>query len=286
MIERLHSAIVEVADFDGAVRDHARMLGFQPTRLERGPGGSRSAFFVVANTALEVREVREGSTGEGAPPRSGQAGLRFVWAGGDPVRELAAAGIAIEAAAEQRGEDLAGAAERRWTRFGVDQSASRRLPVELISDETPDGVLDPGERQPVAGAEDPTARIEALDHVVVMSAAPDATRDFYSEGLGIRLALDETFAERGVRLLFFRLAGLTIEIGARAGGAPDETKADRFGGLAWRVRDVDAIQARLERDGFDVSPVRTGHKPGTRVCSVVDPVHGVPTLLIEPAPAA
>jgi hypothetical protein len=48
------------------------------------------------------------------------------------------------------------------------------------------------------------------------------------------------------------------------------------------VGDIDAIRSRLLGDRFDVSEIRDGNKPGTRVCTVRDPVHGVPTLLIEP----
>jgi catechol 2,3-dioxygenase-like lactoylglutathione lyase family enzyme len=159
----------------------------------------------------------------------------------------------------------------------VEPGASRSLPVELIGEE--EGSL------PVwkdAIIETPVASIQALDHVVVMSGAVEATRDFYRDGLGIRLALDRSFEHRGVRLLFFRLGGVTIEIGGRLDASPDAAAADRFGGLAWQVADIDAIHSRLRADRFDVSEIRDGNKPGTRVCTVRDPVHGVPTLLIEP----
>lgn len=291
MITRLHSARVDVPDFDGAVEDHARMLGFRPARRERDSSGRRSAFFVFANTALELRErddVGETVGAEGASPRSGLAGLRFDWEDGDPTDSLAAAGVVLESPVEHRAMSLDEATvgdaggERSWTSFRVAPASSRRLPVEIVVDESPPVARLGLEPALVEGAEDPGARVHALDHVVVLSPAPDETRAFYGDGLGLRLALDRTFDERGVRLLFFRLAGLTVEIGARKGLDPAPEKADRFGGLAWQVPDVDAIQARLAASGFDVSPVRTGNKPGTRVCTVRDPVHGVPTLLIQP----
>ena len=279
MLTRVHSAIIEVVELDAAVRDYARLIGFEPTRRERDQAGRRSAFFVFANVALELREI---ATEGAAPARPGQAGLRLAWEGPDPRVTLAERGVDVEATTSGRAEDEGEGPPRTWTAHRVARAASRQLPVELVADEEPAEVLAPGEVRPVAGAEDRATRIHALDHVVVMSPAPDATRAFYGDGLGIRLALDKTFDQRGVRLLFFRLAGLTIEIGARTGSAPAPEKADRFGGLAWRVPDVDAIRARLAADGFDVSEVRTGHKPGTRVCTVRDPVHGVPTLLIQP----
>lgn len=284
MITRLHSALVEVGDFGAAVSDYALLSGRLPARQERGGAGRRSAFFVFPNMALELREIAEASV-VGEPPRSGQAGLRFVWEGGDPMEALAAAGIALESRVEHHAaslEDAGPAAERAWASYRVAPASSRRLPVEIVVDEAPEPGLSGLESAPVPGAERPEARIHGLDHVVVMSPSPDDTRAFYGDGLGIRLALDKTFDERGVRLLFFRLGGLTVEIGARAGGAPAPEKGDRFGGLAWQVADIDAIRSRLADDGFDVSEIRKGNKPGTRVCTVRDRVHGVPTLLIQP----
>ncbi len=76
--------------------------------------------------------------------------------------------------------------------------------------------------------------------------------------------------------------GIPIELGARLGADVQPERPDRFGGLAWQVDDVRAIQTRLAGQGFDVSALREGHKAGTRVCTVRNWVHGVPTLLIEP----
>ncbi len=279
MLARVHSALVQVPDFEAARRDYARMVGFEPARLERGEGGARSAFFVFPNIALELREITPGGA---ETPRPGQGGLRLAWEDGDPAQTLADRGLAIGPGQSQRASALGGGAERVWTRHVLDRSASRGFPVELVVDESPDSILEPGERVAVEGAEDRSAQFHALDHVVVMSPAPDETRAFYGDALGIRLALDKTFDQRGVRLIFFRLAGLTIEIGARASADPGPDQPDRFGGLAWQVPDIDAVHARLAADGFDLSEVRSGHKPGTSVCTVRDPVHGVPTLLIQP----
>ena len=53
---------------------------------------------------------------------------------------------------------------------------------------------------------------------------------------------------------------------------------DRLRGICWRVADIDATQARLTAAGIDVSEVRTGRKPGTRVMTVRSGTCGVPTL--------
>jgi hypothetical protein len=51
--------------------------------------------------------------------------------------------------------------------------------------------------------------------------------------------------------------------------------------LSWRVADIDATRARLLADGIEVSEVRTGRKPGTRVMTVRSGTCGVQTLLLE-----
>jgi hypothetical protein len=62
--------------------------------------------------------------------------------------------------------------------------------------------------------------------------------------------------------------------------APVGDGPDRITGLAWRVADPDAAQARLAAAGLDVSPVRAGRKPGTRVFTLRAGVPGAPALLL------
>ena len=56
---------------------------------------------------------------------------------------------------------------------------------------------------------------------------------------------------------------------------------DKLWGLSWRVANIDATRARLVSAGVDVSEVRTGRKPGTRVLTVRNGTCGIPTLLVE-----
>jgi hypothetical protein len=93
-----------------------------------------------------------------------------------------------------------------------------------------------------------------------------------------------------MRLLFFRVGGVTLEIAAQdprpEAGSPATARGgddnDRLWGLSWRVPNADAARERLAGAGFDVSDVRAGRKPDTRVLTVRDGTCGVPTLLIEP----
>ena len=56
---------------------------------------------------------------------------------------------------------------------------------------------------------------------------------------------------------------------------------DKVWGLSWRVVDIEATRARLHAAGVDVSDIRDGRKPGTRVFTVKSGTCGVPTLVIQ-----
>jgi hypothetical protein len=59
-------------------------------------------------------------------------------------------------------------------------------------------------------------------------------------------------------------------------------KPDILWGLSWRTANIEATHARLKAANFDVSEIRTGRKPGTRVFTVKNNTLGVPTLVIQP----
>jgi hypothetical protein len=95
------------------------------------------------------------------------------------------------------------------------------------------------------------------------------------------MALDRSHPDWG-RLMFFRCGDLIVEVTHRPGKQADTTQ-DKLYGLCWRVADIDATHARLVQAGVDVSEIRTGRKPGTRVMTVRKGTCGVPTLLVQPS---
>jgi catechol 2,3-dioxygenase-like lactoylglutathione lyase family enzyme len=122
--------------------------------------------------------------------------------------------------------------------------------------------------------------VDALDHVVVHTGNPDRALAILGAKLGLDLRLDRENPQWGARQLFFRCGGAVVEVGASL-KTPVSDAPDRFGGLAWRVSDPDAARARMAAAGFDVSEVRTGRKPGTKVFTVRDAPGGVPTLMLS-----
>ena len=121
----------------------------------------------------------------------------------------------------------------------------------------------------------------AVDHVVVQTPDPERAIALWRDRLGIRLAFDRAFPERGLRLLFFRTNGITLEFAAPHPPLAEREGSDRLYGISYRVVDLEARRARLLAAGVDVSAVRPGMKRGTIVASVRSGTGGVPTLLLQ-----
>lgn len=276
--------MIAVADLEAATARTAALFDRAPSWRGEHPGaGSANALFRLDNAYVELLAVRgAGPVGEivrGALDERGE-GLLALAFGCDDVagfrRELALRGVELPEPTAGEGRDATTGAIRHWINAFVPLAATRGLPVFAIEHRSPAEAL-----PSVPPAGDAAAAPSALDHVVVISGDADASAAVYGGLLGLRLALDRRFEKRGIRLLFFRVGGVTVEVGAPLSGGDPEA-ADRFGGLAYWVDDVDAARKRLAAADFDVSEVRAGHKPGTRVCSVRDGTCGVPTLLKGP----
>ncbi|HWE99726.1 MAG TPA: VOC family protein [Caulobacteraceae bacterium] len=124
--------------------------------------------------------------------------------------------------------------------------------------------------------------IAALDHVVIRTSDPERAIATYGARLGLDFRLDRSNPAWGARLLFFRCGDAVVEVSA-ALDAPRSDAPDRLSGLAFRARDPDEARSRLAAAGFDVSEVRSGRKPGTRVFTVRSGLAGAPCLVLSSA---
>jgi catechol 2,3-dioxygenase-like lactoylglutathione lyase family enzyme len=129
----------------------------------------------------------------------------------------------------------------------------------------------------------PAGAVEAIDHVVVRTADPGRAIALWRDRYGLRLALDREFPARGLRLQFFRSAGMTLEYASPIPPPSQARDDDTLYGVSYRVADLALWRARLVEQGVDVSEVRPGMKPGTLVASVRSGTEGIPTLLIQAA---
>jgi len=283
VLTQLDHVIVAVRDLEAATRTLARLLGRGPSwRGEHPDLGTANALFRLSNTYVELL-APAGSGGFGDLLRArldaeaeGLLGLAFRTADAATCCETLRARC-VDARSPQpgQGRERDSGALRRWRSVLLPAAEARGLLLFAIEHEGTGDELAPAPLQAVEAAS-----VYGLDHVVIVTGDLDATRRLYGETLGLRLALDRVFEERRLRLLFFRVGGVTVEV-AQPLGVPGDGR-DRFMGLSYQVPDAEAAKARLAGEGFDVSPVRAGMKPGTRVCSVRGRPLGVDTLLIEP----
>ena len=166
----------------------------------------------------------------------------------------------------------------RSIRFVTDEGeVAPTLPASI------DGIairVEPATPVPVAVVEAP---VQAIDHVVVRSTDPERAVALWRDRLGLRLALDRVFEDRGLRLLFFRSGGITLEY-ATVYPPAEPGRPDRLWGVSYRVRDLASHREHLLATGVDVSEIRVGMRPGTSVATVRSGTAGVPTLLLQVDP--
>lgn len=277
MITGLDHLVLLCPEIDSGVAVYERLLGRKADWRAEVEGGGASALFRLGNTSLELL----------APAGDGPLGERLaelIEANGPGLTTLAFGSDSLEADREtftRRGLEPGAVTQRQSTHS--ETGAQRQWQSLRLPDEKAGGIkvfiVEPGEGalSPAPAAED---AVHGLDHAVVNTAAPDRALAFYGAKLGLRLAMDRTNPDWGVRLIFFRTGGLTIEIARRLSDPADTARPDTFWGLTWAVKDIEAAHKRLSGSGFDISEIRKGRKPGSRVFTIRNGTMNVPTLFI------
>lgn len=269
MITALDHVVLAVADFDAAVTAYEALLGRRARRTDPANGATR-AWFKLDNVALEViAPAGEGVAGDRvrahlAEHGEGPSMLAFAVAGlGDAGRRLERRGLAVSR--------IEGSA---FNALAASTASTHGVPMVFARFET---------YPPAAALGDGVGVIDAIDHVVIHTPNPERAVALYGGRLGLDLRLDRTQAW-GARQLFFRCGDLVVEVvHPLKPGVSDGP--DSLGGFAWRAADATAAHARLAAQGFAVSELRAGRKPGTRVFTVKDRTFGAPTIVMDAAPA-
>ena len=285
----LDHVVIAVRDLDRATADYTALLGRKPSwRGDHPTYGTRNTLFRIDNTYIELLAIG----GPGGDARWAGELARFLDTAGegiyalalgtigidDVVRDLRRAGVEALDPADGSGVDTDTGARREWRNAMVQPKSTNGARIFFIEHRSPPDAL------PIAPVlADNGAHVKRMDHAVVLSADMEASRRLWGDVLGVRLALDRTFPERNSRILFYRLADITVEI---SGGAQQSDeglgKPDRMWGLAWGVDNLAAMTERLTANGIDVSGPRPGIKPGTLVATAKGAsTHGVATLFIE-----
>lgn len=258
MITALDSITVGAADVLSAATLTERLLG------RTGVGDEEGISFELANVAFDIALAES----------DGLAGLTFEVADVDAAFRNCERRALKPQPPVAFAEAGAGGIAREGRRIVLDAEATFGVLTTLVG-------YSAHARSRANVAPD---AVTGLDHVVVRTTHPDRAAALYGARLGLDMRLDRTEPKWGSRLMFFRCGDLIVEV---VHNLADEASAapDKLWGLSWRVANTDAANARLKAQGFDVSEVRTGRKPGTRVFTVRNNTLGVPTLMVEPANA-
>jgi catechol 2,3-dioxygenase-like lactoylglutathione lyase family enzyme len=278
VITGLDHVVVLTSDIEAAASAYQALFARTPSWRNRGDGAAR-ALFTLDNATLELMAPDGDSDAARrisalvAEQGEGMASLCFRT---DDIaklhRRLDRLALKPEAIAEVESRDDASGAVLSWKRTRTATEATRGVRMFF---------LELAKSRPLSVRTVPGS-ITAMDHVVVATADPERAAALYGARLGLDMALDRSHPDWG-RLMFFRCGDLIVEVTSKP-GKPDESRPDKLRGICWRVADIDATHARLAAAGVDVSEVRTGRKPGTRVMTVKSGTCGVPTLLVQPAP--
>jgi len=273
VITGLDHVVLLVNDIGGAAVAYQTLFGCAAAWQSAGDGADR-VLFTLDNVTLELMSPKGFSVTADriraviAEQGEGLASICFRTADIAKMhRRLDRLALKPEPIIDAESRDAASGATLSWKRTRAATGATRgvRLFFLEIAKERP---------RSVPSADAP---IIAMDHVVVSSADPERAAALYGARLGLDMALDRSHPDWG-RLMFFRCGDLIVEVVHRPNAHGDK---DKLWGLSWRVADIDATGARLASAGIDVSEVRTGRKPGTRVLTVRNGSCGISTLLVE-----
>ncbi len=275
MITGLDHVVVLVRELEAGVAAYQTLFARAPAWRSESDG-AETVLFTLDNMTLElVSASGNGATADRirtALAEQGEGMASICFRTNDIAkmhRRLDRLTLKPEPVADAESRDAVSGAVLSWkrTRAGTDATRGVRLFFLERAAERP---------RSTATAEAP---ITAMDHIVVSTGDPERAAALYGARLGLNMALDRSHPDWG-RLMFFRCGDLIVEIVHRPGAAVDPAR-DRLYGMSWRVDNADATRARLAGAGIDVSEVRTGRKPGTRVLTVRSGTCGIPTLLVE-----
>ena len=275
MITGLDHVVVLVRDIAAGEAAYQTLFARTPAWRNSSDGADR-VLFTLDNMTLELM-APSGEAGNAERIRAVMAeqgeGLASICFRTNDIakmhRRLDRLTLRPEPITEAESRDTTSGATLSWkrTRAATDTTRGVRL-----------FFLELAKERPLSVRTSP-ASVTAMDHVVVATADPERAAALYGARLGLDMALDRSHPDWG-QLMFFRCGDLIVEVVHRPGKDTDAAR-DRLWGLSWRIADADATRARLASEGLDVSDVRTGRKPGTRVLTVRSGTCGIPTLLVE-----
>ena len=278
MITGLDHVVILVSDIAAATAAYQTLFARSPA-WRNGDDGAERVLFTLDNVTLELMAPDGNSANADriravlAEQGEGLASLCFRTSDIAKMhRRLDRLTLKPEPVTEAESSDAASGASISWKRTRAATSATRGVRMFF---------LELAKERPLS-VRTTVASITAMDHIVVSTSDPERAAALYGARLGLDMALDRSHPDWG-RLMFFRCGDLIVEVTHRPGKHADAAR-DTLWGMTWRVADMDATRERLVANGVDVSEMRDGRKPGTRVMTVRSHTCKIPTLLLERSP--
>ena len=275
MITGLDHVVILVSDIAAATAAYQTLFARSPA-WRNGDDGAERVLFTLDNVTLELMAPSGASANADriravlAEQGEGLASLCFRTSDIAKMhRRLDRLTLKPEPVTEAESRDAGSGASISWKRTRAATSATRGVRMFF---------LELAKERPLS-VRTTVASITAMDHIVVSTSDPERAAALYGARLGLDMALDRSHPDWG-RLMFFRCGDLIVEVTHRPGKHADAAR-DTLWGMTWRVADMDATRERLVADGVDVSEIRDGRKPGTRVMTVRSHTCKIPTLLLE-----
>ena len=278
MIVNFDHTTLLVRDIEVGISAYRQILGREPT-FRIHAEGLQSAFFVLDNATLRIASPNgAGAVGDVARAQLDERGeglFGLVFRVDDigrtyrRLRRLSLEPCEISDVVEQ---DPVQGSTHAWKRTDLPSKFSHGIPVSFAS---------PATEMPISEASPSSVR--KMDLLVVATGDPERAAILYGARLGLPLSFDQINGQSNSRLMQFPFGDMLIEVVHRPEDRSHES--DRLWGIGWSVADADAARDRLLRSGRNVSDVKVGAKPNTRVFTVRDGTCNIPTLVVEHLPA-
>lgn len=278
MITGLDHVLIVCPSIDDGENAYSALLGREPDWRSIDSGGSATVIYQLENTALEIMSPQGGgplARRLHAMIDQDGAGLKSLIFATDDLGEMRSMfdrrGLKPDEISVNESLDPYTGKVRTWSRIRLDEGATHGVRIFGLQRRANDPLTyTPGSADAVSG----------LDHVVINTANPDRAAALYGARLGLRLALDRSNPDWDMRLMFFRVGQLTVELAHKLSSGVGN-QPDKLWGLSWRVPDIEAAHARLLDTNFSVTSIRAGRRAGTKVFTVRDGTMNVPTLVIS-----